>query len=64
MFVAVVLMFVIAPATAEILLYITPHKVIINEYLEISKAFFPNSKETKLVNAVLDKVIQTMPNVN
>jgi N utilization substance protein B len=51
-------------ATAEILLSKTPHKVIINEYVEISKAFFLNSKETKLVNAVLDKVIQTMRNIN
>lgn len=32
----------------------TPPKVIINEYVEIAKAFFPEGKEARFVNAVLD----------
>lgn len=32
----------------------TPSKVIISEYLTISEAFYPDGKETKFVNAVLD----------
>ena len=47
-------------ATAEILLSQTPHKVVINEFIELSKAFFSDSKETKLVNAVLDKITQSI----
>ena len=32
----------------------TPSKVIISEYLTISEAFYPDGKETKFVNAILD----------
>ena len=32
----------------------TPSKVIISEYLAISEAFYPDGKETKFVNAILD----------
>lgn len=32
----------------------TPPKVVIVEYLDIARAFFPEGKETKFVNAVLD----------
>ncbi|MBT4999708.1 MAG: transcription antitermination factor NusB [Tateyamaria sp.] len=32
----------------------TPPKVVINEYVEVVRAFFPDGKETKFVNAVLD----------
>lgn len=32
----------------------TPPKVIINEFVDIAKAFFPEGKEPKFVNAVLD----------
>lgn len=32
----------------------TPSKVIISEYLSISEAFYPDGKETKFVNAILD----------
>lgn len=31
-----------------------PPKVVINEYVEIAKAFFPEGREPKFVNAVLD----------
>ncbi|MEM8822312.1 MAG: transcription antitermination factor NusB [Pseudomonadota bacterium] len=32
----------------------TPPKVVITEYVEIARAFFPDGKETGFVNAVLD----------
>jgi len=32
----------------------TPPKVVISEYVDIAKAFFPEGKEPKFVNAVLD----------
>ncbi|WP_241250505.1 transcription antitermination factor NusB [Paragemmobacter kunshanensis] len=32
----------------------TPPKVVINEYVDVAKAFFPDGKESKFVNAVLD----------
>ena len=32
----------------------TPPKVIIVEYVDVAGAFFPDSKEPKFVNAVLD----------
>ena len=32
----------------------TPPKVVISEYVEVAGAFFPDGKETKFVNAVLD----------
>lgn len=32
----------------------TPPKVVINEYVDIAKAFFPEGKEARFVNAVLD----------
>ena len=32
----------------------TPPKVVITEYLDVAKAFFPDGKEAKFVNAVLD----------
>ena len=42
-------------AAAEFLIK-TPPKVVINEFLEIAKSFFPNGKECKLANGVLDKL--------
>ena len=47
-------------ATAELLLEKTPTKAIINEFIEIAKAFFPNGKEAKLVNGVLDNILSTI----
>ena len=42
-------------AAAEFLIK-TPPKVVISEFLEIAKSFFPNGKECKLANGVLDKL--------
>ncbi len=41
-------------AGAELLGADTPPKVTITEYLEIAKAFYPDGKEAKFVNGVLD----------
>lgn len=41
-------------AGAEMVNSTTPPKVVISEYVNIAEAFFPDSKETKFVNAVLD----------
>jgi transcription antitermination protein NusB len=39
---------------AELVESKTPPKVVITEYVDIAKAFFPDGKEAKFVNAVLD----------
>lgn len=41
-------------AGAEMLAKATPPKVVITEFVDIAKAFFPDGKEPKFVNAVLD----------
>ena len=41
-------------AGAELTQSHTPPKVVINEFVEIARAFFPDGKEPKFVNAVLD----------
>ena len=41
-------------AGAELMLPATPPKVVINEYVDVAHAFFPDGKEPKFVNAVLD----------
>ncbi|MFM7444185.1 MAG: transcription antitermination factor NusB [Tabrizicola sp.] len=41
-------------AGAEITQMDTPPKVAINEFVDVAKAFFPDGKESKFVNAVLD----------
>jgi N utilization substance protein B len=41
-------------AGAELVGKGTPPKVAINEYVDVAKAFFPEGKEPKFVNAVLD----------
>lgn len=41
-------------AGAELIQTTTPPKVIIVEYVDIASAFFPDGKEPKFVNAVLD----------
>ena len=33
---------------------VAPPKVVIVEYVDVTKAFFPETKEPKFVNAVLD----------
>ncbi|QCO57895.1 transcription antitermination factor NusB (plasmid) [Pseudorhodobacter turbinis] len=41
-------------AGAEMLELPTPPKVVITEFVDVAKAFFPEGKESKFVNAVLD----------
>ncbi|MCV2864467.1 transcription antitermination factor NusB [Albidovulum sediminicola] len=41
-------------AGAELVLPATPPKVVITEYVDVARAFFPEGKEPKFVNAVLD----------
>lgn len=41
-------------AGAELVDMATPPKVTITEYVDVAKAFFPDGKEPKFVNAVLD----------
>lgn len=41
-------------AGAELTQMDTPPKVSINEYVDVAKAFFPEGREAKFVNAVLD----------
>lgn len=41
-------------AGAELKLPSTPPKVVINEYVDVANAFFPDGREPKFVNAVLD----------
>ena len=44
-------------ATSELLIANTPPKAVINEFIEIAKAFFPHGKEARLVNGVLDNIL-------
>lgn len=41
-------------AGAEMVASSTPPKVVINEFVDVARAFFPDGKEPKFVNAVLD----------
>ncbi|WP_425049818.1 transcription antitermination factor NusB [Psychromarinibacter sp. S121] len=41
-------------AGAELVQSDTPPKVVIVEYVDVAKAFFPEGKESRFVNAVLD----------
>jgi transcription antitermination protein NusB len=41
-------------AGAELVASATPPKVVINEFVDVARAFFPDGKEPKFVNAVLD----------
>lgn len=41
-------------ACAELLTQNTPPKVVITEFVDVAKAFFPEGREAKFVNAVLD----------
>jgi N utilization substance protein B len=43
-------------AGAELTDGVVPPKVVISEYVDIAKAFFPDGKEAKFVNAVLDHI--------
>jgi N utilization substance protein B len=41
-------------AGAELVAGDTPPRVVVNEFVEVAKAFFPEGREAKFVNAVLD----------
>ena len=41
-------------AGSELIEAATPPKVVIVEFVEVAKAFFPDGREPKFVNAVLD----------
>ncbi|GHE06150.1 antitermination factor NusB [Defluviimonas sp. 20V17] len=43
-------------AGAELVAMDTPPKVVINEYVDVARAFFPEGREAKFVNAVLDHI--------
>jgi len=43
-------------AGAELVAMDTPPKVVINEYADVARAFFPEGREAKFVNAVLDHI--------
>ncbi|MEM6466532.1 MAG: transcription antitermination factor NusB [Pseudomonadota bacterium] len=47
-------------AGAELLAADTPPKVAISEFVDVAKAFFPDSKEPKFVNGVLDHMARTV----
>jgi N utilization substance protein B len=47
-------------AGAELNAGATPPKVVIVEYVDIARAFFPDGKEPKFVNAVLDHMAREM----
>ncbi len=43
-------------AGAELLVGKTPVKAVINEYLDICKAFFPDGRESQFANGILDTI--------
>ncbi len=45
-------------AGAELLAKDTPPKVVISEFVDVAKAFFPDGKEASFVNAVLDHMVR------
>lgn len=47
-------------AGAELVTPATPAKVVITEYVRLAEAFFPDGKEPKFVNAVLDQVARDL----
>ncbi len=47
-------------AGAELLAEKTPPKVVISEFVDVSKAFFPDGREPKFVNAVLDHMARAI----
>lgn len=47
-------------AGAELLAESTPPKVVISEYVDVAKAFFPDGREPKFVNAVLDHMARAL----
>ena len=51
---------ILRAASAEFLNKKTPKKVIMSEYVSITGTFYPNGQEQKLVNGLLNKVIEDL----
>lgn len=47
-------------AGAELVTPATPPKVVITEFVDVARAFFPQGRETKFVNAVLDHMAHAL----
>lgn len=51
-------------ACAELMSGRVPPKVTITEFVEITEAFFPDGRSSKLVNGVLDKLVRRLKTVD
>ena len=51
---------ILRAASAEYMNKKTPKKVIMSEYVSITGTFYPNGQEQKLVNGLLDKIIEDL----
>ena len=51
---------ILRAASGEVLNKKTPKKVIMSEYVSITGTFFPNGQEQKLVNGLLNKIIEDL----
>ena len=51
---------ILRAASAETLNKKTPKKVILSEYISITETFYPSGQEQKLVNGLLNKIIEDL----
>ena len=51
---------ILRAASGEFLNKKTPRKVVISEYVSITGTFYPNGQEKKLVNGLLNKIIEDL----
>ena len=51
---------ILRAASGEFLNKKTPKKVILSEYISITGTFYPNGQEQKLVNGLLNKIIEDL----
>ena len=51
---------ILRAASGEFLNKKTPKKVILSEYVSITETFYPNGREQKLVNGLLNKIIEDL----
>ena len=51
---------ILRAASGEFLNKKTPKKVILSEYVSITETFYPNGQEQKLVNGLLNKIIEDL----
>ena len=51
---------ILRAASGEFLNKKTPRKVVISEYVSITGTFYPNGQEQKLVNGLLNKIIEDL----